>query len=248
MKRILAFGDSFVFGDQDDFGPGDCNYDPKYHTHGMSDFEREIYLKNHVSFVALLAKELNCSLVNSAQRGSGNYPQLDHLLEFIEEKKLDSGDVILFGITTTARDRIDQPNPPLPPSYHRIFNKEFAVKGYVDRFDLFYILSTLDVISKMYNVPIIKFNLFDNPLCDPLKNINFKFDNYLGWDLKANTLINILNDDWGTDIGRPVFHTDIQPKPDYEKFYTWNRHPSELGHRKIANWFLENINWNELNT
>jgi len=247
MKRILAFGDSFVFGDLDDFGPGDCNYNPEFHTHGMSNWDREVYVKNNVSFVALLAKEFGCNLENMAQRGSGNYQQLDSLLEFIEEKSIQSGDVILFGITSTIRDRIDQPNPPLP-NRHSIFNKHIAVKGYVNRFDLFYILSTLDVISRTYNVPILKFNIFDNAVYDPLKNIKFNFDNYLGQGLKANTLINILNNDWGQDIARPVFHTAIKPKADYEKYYTWNRHPSELGHQKIADWFLKNINWNQLNT
>ena len=89
MKRILAFGDSFVVGDQDDFGPQDFNYNPEYPpTHNMSYDDRFEYLKNHVSFVALLAKEFDCSLINFAERGCGNYVQLDKLLAFIEEGKL----------------------------------------------------------------------------------------------------------------------------------------------------------------
>ena len=250
MKRILAFGDSFVVGDLDDFGPNDPakNHNPQFPpTHGMNYDTRLKYVMNNVSFVSLIAKDFNCPLINLAGRGSGNYQQLDNLLEFIEEKGIQPGDVILFGITSTIRDRIDQPNPP-PPNRHSIFNKHIAVKGYVDRFDLFYILSTLDVVSRTYNVPIIKFNIFDNAVYDPLKNIKFNFDNYLGQGLKANTLINILNDDWGQDIPRPVFHTSIKPKADYEQYYTWNRHPSELGHRKIADWFLKNVDWEQLNT
>jgi hypothetical protein len=241
MKRILAFGDSFVVGDQDDFGPQDFNYNPEYPpTHNMSYDDRLEYLKNHVSFVALLAKEFNCALINFAERGCGNYVQLDKLLEFIEEGRLEQGDLILFGITSTLRDRNSVPSV---DGNYPIAVGEMKNKGYVDRFDLFYILSALDAISKRCNVSIIKFNLFDNPMCNSSSNLNFNFENFIGFNLNANTLVNILNDDWGADISRPVYHTQIKPGSNYKQYYTWNKHPSVLGHKKIAEWFLKNIKW-----
>jgi hypothetical protein len=241
MKRILAFGDSFVVGDQDDFGPQDFNYNPAFPpTHNMPYDVRFEYLKNNVSFVSLLAKEFNCTLINFAERGCGNYIQLDKLLEFIEEGKLEQGDLILFGITSTLRDRNGIPDI---KGQFPIALQESKNKGYVDKFDLFYVLSALDAISKFYNVTIIKFNLFDNPLCNSPSNLNFNFENFIGFNLKANTLVNILNDNWGHDINRPVYHTQIKPKSEHEQYYTWNKHPSILGHKKIAAWFLNNVNW-----
>lgn len=245
MKRILAFGDSFVVGDQDDYGPEDCNYNPADPpTHGMPYDDRVEYLKHHVSFVGLLAKEFNCPLINFAERGCGNYPQLDKLLEFIEEGKLAHGDVILFGITTSIRDRISV-FPRASDGRYTIAAGDLMLKnkGHVERFDLFYILSVLDAISKLYNVTIIKFNLFDNAVCRGTSNLNFNFENFLGYNFKGNTLVNILNDDWGSDTSTTMYHTSIIPKSNHEQYYTWNKHPSVLGHRKIADWFLKNVNW-----
>ena len=73
--------------------------------------------------------------------------------------------------------------------------------------------------------------------------LKFNFENYIGYNLKANTLVDILNDEWGLDISKHVYHTNIKPKLGYEEFYTWNRHPSELGHKKIADWFILNTDW-----
>jgi hypothetical protein len=80
-------------------------------------------------------------------------------------------------------------------------------------------------------------------MCNSSSNLNFNFENFIGFNLNANTLVNILNDDWGADISRPVYHTQIKPGLHYEQYYTWNKHPSVLGHKKIAEWFLKNIKW-----
>jgi hypothetical protein len=233
MQRILAFGDSFIVGDLDDFGPDDVNYNPKFPpTHGMRYEERLEYLKYNISFVSIIAQRLNKELLNFASRGSSNFNQLDQLIFFISSGNLKPDDIIMFGITTTYRDRFSlQPmvkNTPLHPT----------------TLDLIYVLSVLDSISKKYEVPIIKFNLFDNPLIElPISfNFDFSFKNYLGWDLKANTLSDIINDTWGDSITKKYsFHTQMKIKEGYEQFWTWNRHPSVEGHKKLANWFLNNV-------
>jgi len=233
MSRILAFGDSFVVGDQDDYGPNDVNYNPKIPTtHSMGPNEREQYLKYNVSFAALIAKQLGKELLNFAVRGTSNFSQIDQLLLFIGNGKLQQDDLILFGISTTVRDRSI-----IYPSTDLEWDK-FSV------LDLVYILSTLDSISKKYSVPIIKFNLFDNPLVGQSFNFDFDFayDNYIGWDVKANTLSDVINDTWAMPINeRHPYHTHMMVKPDYEQYWTWNRHPSIEGHKKLADWFLKQV-------
>lgn len=233
MTRIIAFGDSFVVGDLDDFGPTDVNYNPKFpSTHNMGYEERLEHLKYNVSFVSIIAQQLNKGLLNLASRGSSNFNQIDQLIFFISSGNLKPDDMIMFGITTTYRDRFSlQPNVKNTPLHPTIL-------------DLIYILSVLDTISKKYSVPIIKFNLFDNPLIGLANSFNFDFcfDNYVGWDLKANTLTDIINDTWGNDINQKYpFHTEVKVNKEYEQFWTWNRHPSIEGHKKIANWFLNNV-------
>ena len=82
MSRIIACGDSFVAGDQD--------------TTSTPDHSE--YLKNQVSFVSLIAKKLNCDLINLSERGNSNYKSIDSLLEFMNEEGLCKGDIILFGL------------------------------------------------------------------------------------------------------------------------------------------------------
>jgi hypothetical protein len=233
MSRLIAFGDSFVVGDLDDFGPTDGNYNPKFPpTHGMTPGEREKYLKYNVSFVSIIAKELDRELAIMAVRGCSNYAQLDQLIFFISRGELKPDDIIMFGMTTTCRDRAMR-----HPCTDVAWDKFLVL-------DLVYILSTLDSMSKKYSVPIYKFNLFDNPLVgQPFSfNFDFYFDNYIGWDLKANTLTDILNDTWGHNISdRYPYHTHMTVKEEYEQFWTWNRHPSEEGHKKIARWFLKEV-------
>ena len=96
---------------------------------------------------------------------------------FIEEGKLEQGDLILFGITSTLRDRNSVPSV---DGHYPIAVGEMKNKGYVDRFDLFYVLSALDAISKRCNVTIIKFNLIKkieaktNSKLSPTINNNIK--------------------------------------------------------------------------
>ena len=170
MSRIIAFGDSFVVGDLDDFGKNDVNYNPKFPpSHNMGYEERLEYLKYNISFVSIIAQKLNKELLNLASRGSSNFNQLDQLLFFISSGNLKPNDMIMFGITTTYRDR---------------FSLQPTIKNtpvHLTTLDLIYVLSILDSISKKYAVPIIKFNLFDNPTIGLPNSFDFDFcfENYL---------------------------------------------------------------------
>jgi len=250
MRRIIALGDSFVVGDLDDFGPGH-NYNPDFPpTHGMGYTERETYLRYNVSFVSLISKQLNYELVNIATRGSGNYRQLDNLMEFISNNTLTPDDIILYGICTTTRDRrsifIDDSMPHHQQPGACIKNATGQQDADVELYDLFYILSILNQISTTYNVRIIKFNIFDNTL-DNFKDSKFiyKTNDFIGQEFKTNTLVDILNDTFGilSNEGKKPYHIHLKIDKDYEKFYTWNKHPSILGHQKLAEWFLRNIDF-----
>jgi hypothetical protein len=242
IKRLLAFGDSFVLGELDDFGPGDINYNADFPpNHNMGYYERIEYLKYNISFASLIARYFKYEFINYAYRGSSNYLQLDRLMNLIHKNELYPTDVILFGITTTVRDRISIiPQDWNPKSYINLIDPNMICRSWkcIEHNDLFFILSTLDTISKQYNVPIIKFHLFDNNIN---KNILYPHDNFLGWGFENNTLLDILDDTWCCEVGRPsVHHSKIKPKSGYEQFYTWNGHPSELGHKKLARWFIDN--------
>jgi hypothetical protein len=247
MKRLLAFGDSFVLGDQDDFGPDTANYNPKFpKTHNMGYDERVDYLKYNVSFVSHVAKHLNLDYINYARCGSSNYLQLDRLMMLAHNNSIRSDDIILFGLTTTSRDRISIVPRDWPNNSVNIIDPELMSKSpwtVFEYHDLFFILSTLELISQQFNVPIIKFHLFDNIFNSNVPtNIKYPHNNFLGWGYKNNTLLDILDDTWLHEIGRPiVHHSKITPKSGYEDLYTWNGHPSILGHKKIAKWFLDNV-------
>ena len=47
-------------------------------------------------------------------------------------------------------------------------------------------------------------------------------------------------------IKKHVYHTFAEIPDHALKFYTWNKHPSELGHVKIKNWLVEYIDKNNL--
>lgn len=249
MARILAFGDSFVLGDQDDFGKP-SNYHPDFPpTHGMTYPERKEYLKYNVSFVSLIAKHLNVDIVNCSERGASNYQQLDQLMSLVHNGSLASGDVILFGFTTIGRDRISVAARN-KDTRTNLINDNLIESGEwdsIEYFDFFYILSVLDSLANTYQVPIIKFNLFDNLLNKNIKTgIKFPSKDFIGFELENNLLIDILDDTWGSDTKRArLYHTELTPDTEHQKYYTWNRHPSILGHEKIADWFLNNINWKD---
>ena len=245
-KTLHAFGDSFVLGDQDDFlHVRDPNVKP---THRMQYDERIKYLKNHVSFVSHLAKHYEFDLQNHSHRGSGNYPQLDKLYLEFNQGNIKSGDIVLFGFSSCHRDRW---------WLHTIEELKIDKKApcFVDRsliehhtgqplfeLDFFYIISVLDRLSKQFNVPIIMFNLWDNALTQASKQIKdlCRVENFVGFDTLGNTLIHILNDTWGKDEKNPFHHNQVKVLPDHEYLYTYYRHPSIEGHKKIAKWWIDN--------
>lgn len=253
-KTLHAYGDSFVVGDQDDWWHlKDPNVRPR---HNMRFEERLEYLKNHVSFVSLLAKHYGLNLQNHAIRGCGNYPQLDRLCTHLIEGVVKPGDIVLFGFSTFFRDRVQlhlyeaaTTTKTGPHLIDRDLLAKDADTSRIIELDFFYVVSLLDKLSAKFGVPIIKFNLFDNALhyasklvidmCQP--------SNFLGYGQPGNTLIDILNDTWGVDSAcfwtknaANFNHDKLPVKPEHEYLYTYYRHPSIEGHKKIANWWIEN--------
>ena len=104
---IWAYGDSFVAGDQDEKDKNNAD---------ISVME---YNRYNVSFVSHLSNMLEIDLVNRAVSGSGNFPQIDKLL--VDSKKFKDSDIVLFGITSTWRDRFS-----LPHHFPEILNKNIG--------------------------------------------------------------------------------------------------------------------------
>jgi hypothetical protein len=246
-KTLHAFGDSFVQGDQDDFLH---DLQPRVApTHSMNFLERVDYLRNNVSFASKIAKRLGYDYKNYAERGSGSYPQIDKLWNGLMDGIIVKGDVILFGITTISRDRSSTHKFEESISQscaERIADRSMLLTGAFKQLheaDYFYILSILSQIETTFNVKIIKFNLFDNPLDDSKSHIRdlFKFNNFVGTGLIGNTLVDILNNTWGSKNRYP-YHTALNIPAEFRHLYTVKKHPSVDGHLKIAEWFLKNIN------
>jgi hypothetical protein len=239
---IHAFGDSFVVGDQDDF-IGDQNTDPNNPpTHNMNEKDREKYLKYNVSFVSIIAQHLNTKLKNYAVRGTGNFPQLDKLWTNLIDGNIVRDDIVFFGITTGIRDRLGSLTNENRNSLSILHHGNWADLDGVLNADQYYILSILSQMSSMFNVRIIKFNLFDNPmgkLNDDLRK-RLTFPDYIGDGKEGTTLVDILNDTWGEAIHHP-YHTLLEIPIGYENLYTFKKHPSILGHQKLANWFIKEL-------
>lgn len=249
---IHAFGDSFVVGDQDDFH-GDPNTSKEFPpSHAMSYNERIEYLKYQVSFAALIAKELGTDFRNYAERGSGNYPQVDKLWLNCVNGNIKAGDLVIFGITTTCRDRIScmEFKKVVSDSHGELLiDRQLINTGKssdIYELDLFYLLSILEKISKVFNIRIIKINLFDNSLdnATPAMKALFVFDDFVGSEFKGNTLIDILNDTWAQNTSH-VYHDKLAVPTGYTLLYTNKKHPSIQGHAKIAQFLLNNagIKW-----
>lgn len=242
---LHAFGDSFVVGDQDDF----LHDHPKgvVPNHSMEYEERIQYLKNNVSFASIIAKHYVMKLQNHAIRGSGNFPQLDKLFLALIQGKIKSNDIVLFGLTTLLRDRFNLHEYEKAKSYNYgplLIDRDLLHgdnKQHIFDMDYYYILSTLENLSKKFNVRIIKINLFNNLVDESPHHENklFNFPDLIGKDIKGNTLIDILNDTWGKGISNP-YHDILKVSPGYEHLYTVKKHPSVEGHKKIANWFINN--------
>ena len=250
MTKLFAFGDSFVVGDQDDFGPTDCNYNPAFPpTHNMPYDVRIEYLKNNVSFAALLAKHYNFEFENFAIRGGGNFLQLDELLLLADQNKLNAGDVILFGISINSRDRLQMLED--HKNKHGIILDRLRADPnnftLIEQFDFFWVLSVLETIKNKYNVKIIALNLFYNPIFKKSGFLNFNFNFLIGNNTDNNTMVDVLNDTYGIpSIKKHVYHTFADIPETSLQFYTWNKHPSALGHDKIKNWLVSYIDSNRL--
>jgi hypothetical protein len=236
---LHAFGDSFILGDQDDF----------LH-HVMAYAERVEYLKNNVSFVSILAKHYGYFLKNHSERGSGNFPQLDRLWLNLTNRVIKKGDIVLFGLTTFIRDRFQLINFEHSTSDTKhgptLIERDLVTKNIhmekIMEIDFYYLTTSLNRLSEQFDIPIIKFNLFDNALyqtTEETKNL-CKVKDFLGYDFNSNTLIDILNDTWGENNVNPHSHTDLKIKKEHESLYTNYRHPSIEGHKKIANWWITN--------
>lgn len=244
MRKLLAFGDSFVLGDLDDFGPKDLNYNSKFPpTHGMGYYERVKFLKENVSFASFIAKNYNLDYENFAERGLGNFVQLDELLLAAKNGKIKEGDVILFGISISTRDRI---SVLAPNALFGIISPSLSTNpdnfNTIEQFDFFWILSVLESVRKRYKVTIIAFNLFYNPLFKIPEPLNFDFDFFIGRGIDNNTIVDVLNDTYGTPPNKKhVYHIHMSIPDHAAQFYTWNKHPSELGHIKIKNWLINYI-------
>lgn len=95
MTRLVSFGDSWTFGVGLSWEPGMTQ--EEYQT-----TKKDIDITNKYSFRGLLAKEFGLENINFAVGGSSNQRQLRYAHEF----EFKSGDIVLWGITSTARNEI----------------------------------------------------------------------------------------------------------------------------------------------
>lgn len=205
-----AFGDSFILGDQDDFGPGDCNYKPElWKDHGMS-YDQRIQWCKGVSFARTLAGDNEYR--NCAERGAGNYTSLD----LVYSSDIGPGDTVLFGISSTTRDRLRT----LGHREAQWIMHPLVQAELITVYDQRTIVGALEAWARLRGFKLILVNTFDA--------------NGSG----ARTLVDILLD---RTPGTPgSMHTDLLVPPEYQHLFTWNGHPSVLGHQKLAQWFLDN--------
>lgn len=250
MKKIFAFGDSFVSGDQDDFEHEYDKSDARYPTHGMDFHTRDQFLKYNVSFISIIAKRLEIGLVNLSERGSGTFPQIDILLQTIRDGKISRGDIVFFGFTTLVRDRLSllQFEKTVSKAYGACLIDKLLVDDQhaILENDLVMFLLIIDNLSKFIGFKIFFLHLFDTLSLLDLKRTllsQFNFTGYIGQDVKGNTCIDILNDTWGKGIIHKPDLSDTMSN--HLDLYTYRGHPSIKGHQKIAEWLLSNVNWND---
>jgi hypothetical protein len=230
--RIWAYGDSFVAGDQDIPGRVDAIEE---HTH---------YNRYNVSFVSQLAKKLNVELINRGISGCSNLVQLDKL--FLDAPNIKSNDIVIFGLTTAWRDRFTIPyvgkeylkDTRGPSLIHReLVSKEHRLEK-VATIDLFYVLSVIEKIEEIFNIKIVKFNLFHDSIAESTEQDKqiFKFKNFIGLENDGNTLLDVLTNNWGNKISRISDHSKWKPPVEYKHLFTAKSHPNLEGHKKIADW------------
>lgn len=234
--KFHAFGDSFIVGDLDDFDQTTDSFD-----------QRLKYLKYNISFASGIAKHLNMDFENYAERGSGNFPQLDKLVLNILNGNIKSKDYVLFGMTTVYRDRNSLIEFSKVSDYGVgpcMVDRETFVNNMqsIAELDFFYIINLLESIKVKYDLNLKVINIFDNVFSFS-KNQNSLLSEspiLISCNATGNTLIDILNDTWGTDQRHP-YHTRLTIPFGYEHLYTKQKHPSIEGHQKILNWFVTNI-------
>lgn len=234
--KIWAYGDSFVAGDQDIPNRVDAVE------------ENMEYNRYNISFASHLAKSVNRKLINRAISGCSNYVQLDKL--FLDAHKIDKNDIVLFGITTTWRDRFTLQNicPEVlsktrgPTMLHRELVYDYELTK-IPTIDLFYVLSAIEKIEKIFEIKVVKFNLFHDIISEASEEDKklFKFDNYIGLDVEGNTLIDLLIENWGNPQKRIVDHSKWKPSNKYGHLFTSKSHPNVEGHKIIAIWLEKEL-------
>ena len=230
--RLWTYGDSFVAGDQDI--PGRIDAIEEYTN----------YNRYNVSFASHLARKLDVELINRGISGCSNFVQLDKL--FLDASSIKKDDIVLFGLTTAWRDRVTIPYT--CPEYLKdtrgpaLLHRELVSEKYnlekTATIDLFYVLSVIEKIEKIFNIKVVKFNLFHDSIAESLeedKNF-FKFDNFIGLGFDGNTVLDVLTDNWGNKISRISDHSKWKPPAEYKHLFTQKSHPNIEGHKKIAVW------------
>jgi hypothetical protein len=234
--KLFVFGDSFVSGDQDDFLEENKLFQPP--AHNMDWYSRDEYLKYNVSFSSHIARSLGIDMLNYAKVGSGNQVQVDRLYSLALARKINTCDIVLFGLTSSWRDRAgikvqfgSKTLPMLNFADESLSEDELAQRDYL------YTNILLADLQIKYGFKMIVVNLWQN-----LIDLPNNFRHVLGYQLAKNTLIDVLNDTWGI-AGEPTSYVGNIPSG-YEFLYTRTRspypaHPSAAGHKKIANWLLD---------
>ena len=230
--RLWTYGDSFVAGDQDILGRVDA----------IEEYTK--YNRYNVSFASHLANALNVELINRGISGCSNFVQLDKL--FLDAPSIKEDDIVLFGLTTAWRDRVTIPYT--CPEYLKdtrgpaLLHRELISKKHnlekTATIDLFYVLSVIEKIEKIFNIKVVKFNLFHDSIAESLEEDKefFKFDNFIGLGVNGNTILDVLTDNWGNKISRISDHSKWKPPAEYKHLFTQKSHPNIEGHKKIAVW------------
>lgn len=230
--RLWTYGDSFVAGDQDIPGRVDA----------IEEYTK--YNRYNVSFASHLANALNVELINRGISGCSNFVQLDKL--FLDAPSIKEDDIVLFGLTTAWRDRVTIPYT--CPEYLKdtrgpaLLHRELISKKHnlekTATIDLFYVLSVIEKIEKIFNIKVVKFNLFHDSIAESLEEDKefFKFDNFIGLGVNGNTILDVLTDNWGNKISRISDHSKWKPPAEYKHLFTQKSHPNIEGHKKIALW------------
>ena len=233
--KLWAYGDSFVAGDQDIPNRVDAI------------FEHTEYNRYNISFASHLARSLGIELINRGISGCSNFVQLDKL--WLDAPSISKDDIVIFSLTTPWRDRFTIPHscPELvadtrgPTLVHRELVNGSQNFSRVAIIDLFYVLSVIEKIEKLFNIRVVKFNAFHNAIAeaeDADKKL-FTFDNFIDIDIAGNTLLDLLTEEWGKNKKTDPDHTKLKPPAKYLHLFTSKYHPSLEGHKLIAEW-LEN--------